>query len=945
MTSVYDSALKAHLTIDEQGRIRHILQTEYFLSEMGNARLSAEDFLRNRAETFGIPLAQLERLHLEVSFLDPHPQAIEYRRYAIKKSFASNTYCYYQTIHNVPVWQAGMSVTVKENPFRILHADNYAHDALEVALPSEGLLERVRAELIRINTRAAALCTGSTGSNRAQRRRLVKLKKVSVGPVREDEPRRPWVQARSWIDSARSTRGSFYVYRYSAGERIPRNAYDLLSTSDKRAEAEVGAMEPVLPLPPVPHEIRDGQHYLVAEIVFNLRAKRHLNWRALVEVKTGSILWLRALISGVQGLVFAYDPQTSEGDLSLTPDDGNVVLNPLRDDVALNNLDPSLEGKQFLTGSNVKVVDEDEPEVVPPIPLVGTDFDYDSRSNDFAAVNAYYHGNEVFETIENLGFVLEDYFDGTACPVALDHRASLWNSAGIERGAFCAGNATSDGIGLVGYMLSDLTNTDNPLGRAVDKWVHWHEIAGHGILWDHVGFGYFGFAHSAGDSLAAFQNDPVSRLRNLPERFQYSPFRGLDRWFNRAVADGWGWGGAQDTGSYEYKSEQILATTLFRLYRALGGDADNEKKRWQASRVATYLVLNAVGQLFPGGNPATVEDFYNRLEVSDADDWTSEGYAGGAYGKVIRWAFEKQGLFRAAGESSTAIGAPPSVDLYIDDGRAGEYQYQAVHWNCPSVWARAAPDGGTTPEPGVAGVTSFAYVRVKNRGTSDATGTVKVYHCLPGAGLTWPTDFVQAGPPAGLSTGNMQASNGNESIVGPFEWIPNKNAYGHDCLLAIVHADGDPSNVDKLEVGQTIEEWRLVPHDNNVGQRNVVLVSGDSDSLVRDLDGAVFVVRNSFNKPSDMELRVEVPKELKDRGWKVEPYGMVENRLRLKAGENREMKLRVRKGSDFDAEGMNAAADRDFRVSLFGNGVLLGGMTYRIDVSLERLTGGGRKNG
>ena len=64
----------------------------------------------------------------------------------------------------------------------------------------------------------------------------------------------------------------------------------------------------------------------------------------------------------------------------------------------------------------------------------------------------------------------------------------------------------------------------------------------------------------------------------------------------------------------------------------------------------------------------------------------------------------------------------------------------------------------------------------------------------------------------------MQANNGNEVTIGPFEWTPNVNAYGHDCLLAIVTADGDPSNIDNLEPGQTFQEWRLIPHDNNVGQ-------------------------------------------------------------------------------------------------------------------------------
>ena len=42
-------------------------------------------------------------------------------------------------------------------------------------------------------------------------------------------------------------------------------------------------------------------------------------------------------------------------------------------------------------------------------------------------------------------------------------------------------------------------------------------------------------------------------------------------------------------------------------------------------------------------------------------------------------------------------------------------------------------------------------------------------------------------------------------------------------MLMIVSATGDPSNVDNLGMGEVYADWRLVPNDNNVGQRNVEL--------------------------------------------------------------------------------------------------------------------------
>ena len=96
MKSIYRPDLKAHLSLDDDNRVRHIQQSqEYFLSDQSSVRLAAADYLHRRAETLSIPLHQLERLHLATNFLDPLEQDVEYREYRIKKYFASTTYCYY----------------------------------------------------------------------------------------------------------------------------------------------------------------------------------------------------------------------------------------------------------------------------------------------------------------------------------------------------------------------------------------------------------------------------------------------------------------------------------------------------------------------------------------------------------------------------------------------------------------------------------------------------------------------------------------------------------------------------------------------------------------------------------------------------------------------------------------------------------------------------------
>ena len=139
-----------------------------------------------------------------------------------------------------------------------------------------------------------------------------------------------------------------------------------------------------------------------------------------------------------------------------------------------------------------------------------------------------------------------------------------------QQAVVVAGN----GIGTVEFALADLSDTANPLGIAADWRVVLHELGGHGILWDHVNSPNFGFAHSAGDSCAAILNDPGS---GAPDRFVTFPWINIGRRHDRSPAAGWGWGGANDVGGYS--SEQVLSSTLFRLYRSIGSDSASVPRR------------------------------------------------------------------------------------------------------------------------------------------------------------------------------------------------------------------------------------------------------------------------------------------------------------------------------------------------------------------------------
>src|SRR5262249_28773225 len=162
---------------------------------------------------------------------------------------------------------------------------------------------------------------------------------------------------------------------------------------------------------------------------------------------------------------------------------------------------------------------------------------------------------------------------------------------------------------------------------------------------------------------------------------------GYGRRHDRDPHDGWAWDGPNDLadGPKQLKREQILSTTHFRIYKAIGGggDANQVDKRRFAAEITTHPKFRAHPTLTPSTNPQHASDWLCNLIAADACDWTSRQHSGGAYEKVIYWAFQKQGLFNFA---------PPDVDVYIDDGRQGEYQYQVDHTNCFSVWNRLADD-------------------------------------------------------------------------------------------------------------------------------------------------------------------------------------------------------------------------------------------------------------
>lgn len=906
MTQEFNDAAKALVTRDAHGTVRDVQHVEeVFVSTAGSPLLAAHEYLLRHGTLLGVSPAELAHFS-EAPEAEPRALGVELRYSEEKPQFDMTTVVFEQTLFGLPIWQAGVSVHLQRDPFVVVAAQSKRHEQVDADMPSADALKS-----------AAKL----------DKKRLTK--ELGIDQDKACDPA-----------SFKVLRQRLMVYRYDPAERLAPD-HHAPSTTPKQTSAQTRQqasppprhLHATLPLPPVSERVRAGRHHVVVELTFSVtwNGIADLAWVALLDVATLSVLYLRAFIDDVNGLVFETDPITLNG--GPLPSATSAQLNPLRSTVQLPEL-VSVAGTVSLTGPHVAVQDLEALAAAPPTRPAGSPFSYDARTNHFAAVNAYYHCDRFFHLVRDLGFDLPTYFTGTPFPSPVDHRGNIWGSTNTIN-AYCAGNG-SYGILRTAFMLADLGDVANPIGLACDWRVVLHELGGHGILYNHVNSPNFGFAHSAGDSFAAVLNDPDSRA---PDRFETFPwvYSVIDRRHDRDVTAGWAWGGSNDVGGYP--SEEILCTTHFRLYRAVGGDGAELKQREYASRYTAYLMLRTIGSLTQATNPSDAEAYATAMIAAERGNWTSEDMVGGVYGKVVRWAFEKQGAYQPPGAPDDVVseGAPPAVDLYIDDGRHGEYPFQEHFWETRDIWNRNDPDGEAKHQTPIVCRKNHAYVRVKNRGTKpNKGGRVHGWHARPGAGLVWPDDF-EPMTTASLSLPSLKP--GEEVVVGPFEWTPIHP--GHEVMFMSVTAPQDRANNDGLTglsaaKGPT-PAWRLVPTDNNIAMRALIPVPGGGGRCA--LEAAFcnrrFWAHNPFAKTARMEVRAVLPPLLESRGWTMHFNNPGGSHFTLGPRGEREIRPVLVSGRDFSLADLADAGPATITVLVLAHGIVVGGMSYRLDPELD----------
>lgn len=579
--------------------------------------------------------------------------------------------------------------------------------------------------------------------------------------------------------------------------------------------------------------------------------------RVLVDIPSLKRVRKTPILSACAGYAFLSDPASKTGGFKLRPDSVADLLDHERDPVGLLDLDHAGGGRRKLSGPRVTVLtpaalgdDYDPPVQRPP-------FAFTARTNEFAAVSAYCHCDSMMQLVQGFGFVLEDYFGRVALPLTVEHRAKMLTGSGAHDGRginayvtpFRPDQMATDWDVRMLFGLADFADTwKHPLGLVADVRFVWHEFC-HVLILAATGSTEFDFAHSAGDALGAIMCDPASKLpktwRGVTFPFIQLPLRRHDR----DVKKGWGWNGTlyeKPNPTYGprdpagYNSEQILSTTLFQLYLAAGGDAvrpdeapDVDARTATAYYIA-YLIVRAIASLGSVATQPTREASQFATALMDADvgtpylDYDGSKRLGGMLHKVVRWAFEKQGLYQAPSAARVdEPGSPPPIDIYVDDGRGGQYKY-CNHWHTlPAVfWVRNAADGqpdDQTPRPGYV---NYVYVKLGNRGAQIATAaSVDISTAVGNYADTWDTDPNHWSPVNGNNT-TMDVSPGEPSaIFGPFEWTPQ--AGNRNALLVRATVAGDRSNID---TGSTLPSATgpvvvadLVRADNNLGYREWTL--------------------------------------------------------------------------------------------------------------------------
>ena len=267
--------------------------------------------------------------------------------------------------------------------------------------------------------------------------------------------------------------------------------------------------------------------------------------------------------------------------------------------------------------------------------------------------------------------------------------------------------------------------------------------------------------------------------------------------------------------------------------------------------------------------------------------------------------------------------------------------YQENFWTSQHIWNRQNMDSGITHEPPIPNQTNYIYVRVKNRGYQQAEKVKVSAYPLPSAAeLTWPADITKYSMKPTSITDSNPIPPGGSKVFGPFKWTPVQDE--HEALLATVTAVGDRSNVDPSSTlpcatGPT-PLCQLVPFDNNIALRNVVIVpgGGGKKNLKKAMSGQKVHVKNPFDAKVRVTSEWSLPSYLTKHNWYLS-VSKANRSFELDPNAKGDVCFKLVAGKAFKkAEVVALGIDSVIEFRAWADGQLIGGITYQIDPDVTK---------
>jgi hypothetical protein len=143
MQSEFDATTNVHIVRDHEGIVREVFHTEEaVLVRAPTPQLAAREYLERFSGTLGIGPDQMHHLFLSPEET-PTDDPVEYRFLDEKTQFDTTTVVFSQTCFALPVWRAGLAITMLQNPMRVVSAQSTRHAQCAVERPTPETLRRL----------------------------------------------------------------------------------------------------------------------------------------------------------------------------------------------------------------------------------------------------------------------------------------------------------------------------------------------------------------------------------------------------------------------------------------------------------------------------------------------------------------------------------------------------------------------------------------------------------------------------------------------------------------------------------------------------------------------------------------------------------------------------------------------------------------------------------